>query len=146
MVAVCAVSLKHPRDRLRRIDRQRILLHSGRMYPGTIVLPLPSPGIAVRKDGGLLRLPMLQKKSSSPRRPLGARSLNSGYHQGQPLRLTRDSSTSSRRRTRSDDTGRKMNYPNDPETAVQRQLDAFNSRDVDALLSFYAEDAQLTGK
>jgi hypothetical protein len=39
-----------------------------------------------------------------------------------------------------------MNYPNDPETAVQRQLDAFNSRDVDALLSFYAEDAQLTGK
>ena len=31
----------------------------------------------------------------------------------------------------------------DPEAVVQRQLDAFNARDVDALLSVYAEDAQL---
>jgi hypothetical protein len=36
-----------------------------------------------------------------------------------------------------------MNHPTDPESVVQRQLDAFNLRDVDALLSIYAEDAQL---
>lgn len=30
----------------------------------------------------------------------------------------------------------------DPETVVQRQLDAFNARDIDALLEVYAEDAQ----
>jgi hypothetical protein len=36
-----------------------------------------------------------------------------------------------------------MNHPTDPESVVQRQFDAFNSRDVDALLSVYAEDAQL---
>jgi hypothetical protein len=35
-----------------------------------------------------------------------------------------------------------MNHNTDPEAVVQRQLDAFNSRDVDALLSVYAEDAQ----
>jgi len=29
------------------------------------------------------------------------------------------------------------------ETVVQRQLDAFNARDVDALLAVYADDAQL---
>ena len=29
------------------------------------------------------------------------------------------------------------------ETVVQRQLDAFNARDIDALLAVYAEDAQL---
>jgi hypothetical protein len=36
-----------------------------------------------------------------------------------------------------------MNLPNDPAVVVQKQLDAFNSRDVDALLSVYAEDAQM---
>jgi hypothetical protein len=36
-----------------------------------------------------------------------------------------------------------MKHPTDPEAVVQRQLAAFNSRDVDALLSVYAEDAQL---
>lgn len=30
-----------------------------------------------------------------------------------------------------------------PELVVQRQLDAFNSRDIEALLDVYAEDAQL---
>lgn len=30
-----------------------------------------------------------------------------------------------------------------PETVVQRQLDAYNARDVDALLAIYADDAQL---
>jgi hypothetical protein len=35
-----------------------------------------------------------------------------------------------------------MKHPTDPETVVQRQLDAFNARDVDALLAVYAEDAQ----
>ena len=30
-----------------------------------------------------------------------------------------------------------------PEAVVQRQLDAFNARDADALLAVYAEDAQL---
>ena len=33
--------------------------------------------------------------------------------------------------------------PNDPSAIVQRQLDAYNARDVDALLAAYAEDAQL---
>ena len=32
--------------------------------------------------------------------------------------------------------------PNDPEAVVQRQLDAYNARDVDALLAIYADDAQ----
>jgi len=36
-----------------------------------------------------------------------------------------------------------MKQPADSETVVQKQLDAFNSRDVEALLSVYAEDAQL---
>jgi putative hydrolase of HD superfamily len=31
---------------------------------------------------------------------------------------------------------------NDPAAVVQRQLDAFNARDLDALLAAYAEDAQ----
>jgi len=30
-----------------------------------------------------------------------------------------------------------------PESVVQRQLDAFNARDIDALLAVYADDAQL---
>ena len=30
-----------------------------------------------------------------------------------------------------------------PEAVVQRQLDAFNSRDIEALLRVYAEDAQM---
>jgi len=29
-----------------------------------------------------------------------------------------------------------------PEATVQRQLDAYNARDVDALMATYAEDAQ----
>jgi hypothetical protein len=29
------------------------------------------------------------------------------------------------------------------ETAVQRQLDAYNARDIDALLAIYADDAQM---
>jgi len=33
--------------------------------------------------------------------------------------------------------------PNDPAAVVQRQLDAFNARDLDALLATYAEDAQM---
>jgi hypothetical protein len=31
----------------------------------------------------------------------------------------------------------------EPEVVIQRQLDAFNARDVDALLMVYADDAQL---
>jgi hypothetical protein len=31
----------------------------------------------------------------------------------------------------------------DPATVVQKQLDAFNARDIDALLAAYAEDAQM---
>ncbi|HEV7914723.1 MAG TPA: nuclear transport factor 2 family protein [Albitalea sp.] len=31
----------------------------------------------------------------------------------------------------------------DPEAVVQRQLDAFNARDIDALLAVYADDAQM---
>ena len=36
--------------------------------------------------------------------------------------------------------------PNDmasPESIVQKQLDAYNSRDIDAFLSFYSDDAEL---
>jgi hypothetical protein len=36
-----------------------------------------------------------------------------------------------------------MQSPTDPESVVQRQLEAFNSRDVEALLAVYADDAQL---
>jgi hypothetical protein len=36
-----------------------------------------------------------------------------------------------------------MNPSNDPAAVVQRQLDAFNARDLDALLATYAEDAQM---
>jgi len=32
---------------------------------------------------------------------------------------------------------------NDPEAVVQRQLDAFNARDLDGLLAAYAEDAEM---
>ncbi len=32
---------------------------------------------------------------------------------------------------------------NDPATVVQRQLDAYNARDLDALLAIYAPDAEL---
>lgn len=33
--------------------------------------------------------------------------------------------------------------PTDPATVVQRQLDAYNARDVEALLRVYADDAEL---
>ncbi|HSH94515.1 MAG TPA: nuclear transport factor 2 family protein [Roseimicrobium sp.] len=33
--------------------------------------------------------------------------------------------------------------PDNPESVVQRQLDAFNARNVEALLSTYADDAEL---
>jgi hypothetical protein len=36
-----------------------------------------------------------------------------------------------------------MPISNDPAAVVQRQLDAFNARDLDALLATYAEDAEL---
>ncbi len=36
-----------------------------------------------------------------------------------------------------------MTSPSQPEAVVQRQLDAFNARDVDALLQVYADDAQM---
>ncbi|MGV3659509.1 MAG: nuclear transport factor 2 family protein [Prosthecobacter sp.] len=36
-----------------------------------------------------------------------------------------------------------MQAPSDPATVVQRQLDAFNARDLDLLLSLYADDAQM---
>ena len=36
-----------------------------------------------------------------------------------------------------------MPFSNDPEAVVQRQLDAFNARDIDALLATYAADAQM---
>jgi hypothetical protein len=36
-----------------------------------------------------------------------------------------------------------MPLSNDPEAVVQGQLDAFNARDIDALLAVYAEDAQM---
>ena len=37
----------------------------------------------------------------------------------------------------------KTETSNDPEAVVQRQLDAFNARDIDALLATYAGDAQM---
>ncbi|MGA2787135.1 MAG: nuclear transport factor 2 family protein [Verrucomicrobiota bacterium] len=36
-----------------------------------------------------------------------------------------------------------MPFSNDPKAVVQRQLDAFNAHDIDALLATYAEDAQM---
>ena len=36
-----------------------------------------------------------------------------------------------------------MPLSNDPTAVVQRQLDAFNARDIDALLATYANDAQM---
>jgi hypothetical protein len=33
--------------------------------------------------------------------------------------------------------------PTDPEAVVQRQLDAYNARDIDALLAIYADDAHV---
>lgn len=38
--------------------------------------------------------------------------------------------------------GLPINEPPSPESLVQRQLDAYNARDIDALLATYAEDAQ----
>ena len=35
-----------------------------------------------------------------------------------------------------------MSTPMSPEAVIQRQLDAYNARDIDALLSIYAEDAE----
>jgi hypothetical protein len=35
-----------------------------------------------------------------------------------------------------------LNTPPSPEIVVQRQLDAYNARDLDALLATYAEDAR----
>lgn len=37
----------------------------------------------------------------------------------------------------------RVNTPTDPESVVQRQLDAYNARDVEGLLATYAGDAQL---
>jgi hypothetical protein len=36
-----------------------------------------------------------------------------------------------------------MSHSDDPAAVVQRQLDAFNARDLDALLATYAEDAEM---
>jgi hypothetical protein len=36
-----------------------------------------------------------------------------------------------------------MTHTNTPEAVVQRQLDAYNSRDIDALMATYAEDIEL---
>ncbi len=36
-----------------------------------------------------------------------------------------------------------MLHSENPATVVQKQLDAFNARDIDALLAVYAEDAQM---
>jgi hypothetical protein len=36
-----------------------------------------------------------------------------------------------------------MTTSNDPAAVVQRQLDAYNARDIDALIATYAADAQL---
>jgi hypothetical protein len=33
--------------------------------------------------------------------------------------------------------------PLDPQSVVQRQLDAYNAKDIDALLAVYADDAQI---
>jgi hypothetical protein len=35
-----------------------------------------------------------------------------------------------------------MNNSSDPEAVVQRQLDAYNARDIEALMATYADDAQ----
>jgi hypothetical protein len=35
-----------------------------------------------------------------------------------------------------------VTFSSEPEAVVQRQLDAYNARDVDALLATYADDAQ----
>lgn len=35
-----------------------------------------------------------------------------------------------------------MSIPTTPESVVQRQLDAYNARDIDALMATYADDAQ----
>jgi hypothetical protein len=34
-------------------------------------------------------------------------------------------------------------FSSDPEAVVQRQLDAYNARDIDALMATYAEDVQV---
>ena len=34
-------------------------------------------------------------------------------------------------------------FPSDPVTVVQRQLDAFNAKDLNALLAIYADDAEM---
>lgn len=39
--------------------------------------------------------------------------------------------------------GRRTSMSTDPAAVVQRQLDAYNARDVDALLATYADDAQM---
>jgi hypothetical protein len=36
-----------------------------------------------------------------------------------------------------------MTHSNTPEAVVQRQLDAYNARDIDALMATYAEDIEL---
>lgn len=36
-----------------------------------------------------------------------------------------------------------MTTPTDPTAVVQRQLDAYNARDVEALIALYADDAKL---
>lgn len=36
-----------------------------------------------------------------------------------------------------------MTDPNAPEAVVQRQLDAYNARDIDALMATYADDIEL---
>lgn len=36
-----------------------------------------------------------------------------------------------------------MNTTTDPESVVQRQLDAYNARDIDTLLAIYADAAQI---
>jgi len=36
-----------------------------------------------------------------------------------------------------------MTFSDDPAAVVQRQLDAFNARDIDGLLATYSEDAQM---
>ena len=57
--------------------------------------------------------------------------LSSGFHPAVEELDVRQTST------------RPMSIPSDPAAIVQRQLDAYNRRDVDALLSIYAEDAEL---
>jgi hypothetical protein len=36
-----------------------------------------------------------------------------------------------------------MKTPSDPESVVQRQLDAYNARDIEALMATYADDIEL---